>query len=472
MNRTIIKRITAYCVMSLCLIMLTGCAGNKQTLAEAMSESDDTGFVVTKAGMYDSADNEAVIIGRDADKKTITFLCLELGRKYTLNYDGATKFYDKYDSAMTVDQVEAGSIVDITFLKAKKLLNSVKESPSAFVIDSEGDFSIEEENKRMVIGPKEYKLEGALVLNDGKPAELMDINAVDGIRVRGIDSRVISINITDGHGYLRLSGADYFEGGWIEINKRMIKKVTKDMLIAVPTGRVSVSLSKGSVTFEEEYDVREGEECVVELNETNFTEPDAEGTVIFVTTPSNATVYIDGESVDTSMPALLSFGIHQLMAKADGYQTLTQYIKVGTKNATLDITLEPADSNSVSPTVSVAVDGVTPVVTPTLTVTPTPMPTVAVPTEAVSVSDEGSRVDGYKVTIATPVGAEVYVDGSYVGVAPASFTKVSGKHEITLRLAEYLTRTYTIGIDNSQKDEVFSFADLVREDSEEESSDE
>ena len=76
------------------------------------------------------------------------------------------------------------------------------------------------------------------------------------------------------------------------------------------------------------------------------------------------------------------------------------------------------------------------------------------------------------MTISTTGGAEVYVDGSYVGVAPASFTKVSGKHEITLRLAEYLTRTYTIGIDNSKKDEVFSFADLVREDSEEESSDE
>lgn len=466
MYTTTIKRIIAYFLLSVSLIMLQGCSANKQTLAEAMSESDDTGFVVTKAGMYDSVDNEAVILGRDAENKTITFLCLELGKKYTLNYDGATKFYDKYDSAMTVEQVEVGNIVDITFLKTKKLLNSVKESPSAFVIDSEGDFAIEEDNKRVIIGPKEYKLDGALVFSDGRPAELMDINAVDGIRVRGIDSRVISINITDGHGYLRLSGADYFEGGWIEINKRMIKKVTKDMLIAVPTGRVSVALSKGSVTFEEEYEVREGEECVVELNETNFTEPEAEGTVILVTTPSDATVYIDGESVDTSAPVLLSFGIHQLMAKADGYQTLTQYIKVGTKNATLDITLEPTDSKSVSPTVSVAVDGVTPVVTPTVsaTVTPTPMPTVAVPTEAVSVSDEGSRVDGYKVTIATPVGAEVYVDGSYVGVAPASFTKVSGKHEITLRLAEYLTRTYTIGIDNSRKDEVFSFADLIRED--------
>ena len=99
--------------------MLQGCSANKQTLAEAMSESDDTGFVVTKAGMYDSVDNEAVILGRDAENKTITFLCLELGKRYTLNYDGATKFYDKYDSAMTVEQVEVGSIVDITFLKTK-----------------------------------------------------------------------------------------------------------------------------------------------------------------------------------------------------------------------------------------------------------------------------------------------------------------------------------------------------------------
>ena len=68
---------------------------------------------------------------------------------------------------------------------------------------------------------------------------------------------------------------------------------------------------------------------------------------------------------------------------------------------------------------------------------------------------------GYKVTIESPTGAEVYVDGNYVGIVPISFAKKSGSHEVTVRKSGYMTRTYTIDVDNEAKDISYSFSDLT-----------
>ena len=65
------------------------------------------------------------------------------------------------------------------------------------------------------------------------------------------------------------------------------------------------------------------------------------------------------------------------------------------------------------------------------------------------------------MTIESPVGAEVYVDGNYVGIVPASFSKKSGSHEVTIRKSGYLTRTYTINVDDEDKDISYSFSDLT-----------
>ena len=65
------------------------------------------------------------------------------------------------------------------------------------------------------------------------------------------------------------------------------------------------------------------------------------------------------------------------------------------------------------------------------------------------------------ITIKTPVGASVYVDGDYVGIAPVSFTKVVGAHTITLYKSGYLIKSYTIQATNDGKDDEYSFADLT-----------
>ena len=113
--------------------------------------------------------------------------------------------------------------------------------------------------------------------------------------------------------------------------------------------------------------------------------------------------------------------------------SITQYIRVAQESLAFDLTLEQVDA------------GETPESSDSESST--------LPTD--------TTTDYYKVYVDAPEGAEVYLDGSYVGIAPCSFRKVEGAHTIILRMAGHETRSYTIQVDNEEKDISFSFADLA-----------
>jgi hypothetical protein len=66
-----------------------------------------------------------------------------------------------------------------------------------------------------------------------------------------------------------------------------------------------------------------------------------------------------------------------------------------------------------------------------------------------------------KITISTPEGAGVYVDGEYVGVAPVTFAKTVGTHTVTLYKSGYLIKSYTIQSLDDGNDDTYTLADLV-----------
>ena len=53
---------------------------------------------------------------------------------------------------------------------------------------------------------------------------------------------------------------------------------------------------------------------------------------------------MDGGLVDTSVPQTLEYGLHQLIARAEGYHSITQYIRVAQESLAFDLTLEEADA--------------------------------------------------------------------------------------------------------------------------------
>ena len=436
-------------VLLVCAVLVCGCSQTADQSNETVQADNtvDTGFVMPKAGTYDSADNDAVVVSIDKEAQTCTLYNRIVGRNYTLNYDGTSKIYDKYKTATVIDQINPGDLVDVTFLKSKKLLNSMTGSEDVWIYDDVTDFEIDPKTKHMKINGGDYRFSDDLFVFLGdKKAQLMDINSCDVLKICGMDHDIYSIVITKGHGYLRIKGQQYFEGGWIEVGNKIIKNVTRDMLLAVPVGRYRVKLSNGE--YEGSREVVIESNCETELDVSDMVVLDESntmyGNVILVTDPSDAQVYIDGKEADVSKALSLEYGIHQLIVRAEGYESMTQYIKVGQENATLEITLDKKKDYGSS-----ADSSVNPL--------PSPSPQVTTyVTEAVNPLETSD----YRVMIEAPEGAEVYVDGSYVGIVPADFAKREGSHVVTLRKEGYVTRSYTISLDGVLRNETFSFASL------------
>ena len=391
-----------------------------------LSESRENGTSV-KPGTYDSTDT-AILVSKNEEDNTLTFFNYEVEKNYTLHMDGATKFYDKYGATLSLSQVVPGDVVDIAFLKENKRLASVKLSDSIWKFGDVKNYEIDQTKSQISIGSESYKLSSVTKYFAGSNAiELMDLNAADILSIQGIGSRILSVRVEKGHGYLRLQNDEHFIGGWIEIGQSKIQKITEDMLLLVPEGSYQVTISHNGGGGVKDVVIYPDQETILDIGDLEVPNPES-GLVLFSVTPADASIYIDGVLVNTSYPVVLEYGLHQMIARAEGYQSITRYIRVSQESAGINIVLEAAGEEK----------------------------------DTDKQEETQTTTDYYKIYIDAPQNAEVYINGNYIGTAPCSFPKTAGSHVITLRKNGYETKSYTITVDDSAKDLSYSFADLVQ----------
>lgn len=378
-----------------------------------------------KPGTYDSADT-AILVAINENEKTLTFLNLEVEKKYTLTMDGATKIYDKYGDTLSLSQIQPGDVVDITFLKDAKRLTGLQLSAESWSYSNVENYEIDMARSQISVGSQVYKVSDLTqYFSQNNPIELMDLSAADVLSFQGIGSRILSVRVEKGHGYLRLENDEHFIGGWIEIGQSQIQKISEGMLLLVPEGSYQVTISNNGGGGVKNVVIYRDEETTLDIGDLEVPEPES-GLVLFSLTPSDADLYIDGNLVNTSYPLVLEYGLHQMIARAEGYQSITQYIRVSQESAGINVVLEEESQED----------------------------------DTEEEEDTTTTTDYYKIYIDAPQSAEVYVNGNYIGIAPCSFPKEEGSYIITLRRAGYETRSYTITVDDSEKDLSYSFADL------------
>ena len=406
--------------MGLCACTGQGTAQvQPQTTAQPSVSAQET--IVYPPDSYDSKDT-AIFMQRDSEAGTVTLFSTAAGKSYTLNVTGTSTLYDKHGSAISLEQMKPGDVVEVTFLKDIKRLNGMRLHSQAWTNNSANRYEIDWERGYITIGQDVYQFsEDTLFLSQGRKIEQMDLNTVDVLTFQGIGSNVLSVVVEKGHGYLRLENDTKFIGGFIEVGQSMITKIKEDMLLTVPEGDYQVHFSVEGGSGTKSVSIGRNQEVTLDIGDLEVEEAKY-GTVIFTMNPSEASLYIDGEKADPSAPISLEYGIHQLIARADGYNTLTTYLKVGQATTGIDIELDKMSSTE---------------------------------------EDDEEEESQYKVYIDAPAGAEVYLDGTYIGIAPVSFAKEAGTHNITLRQSGYETRSYTIVVDEEEKDISYSFADLV-----------
>ena len=340
--------------------------------------------------------------------------------------EGTSNLYDKFGEPMSLEQIRLGDIVDVTFLRSKKRVNTMQISPLSWEYADASRYEIDLGRGEVTIGEDVYKLtDDTIYLSEEMRIEAMELNPVDVLTFKGIGSSIYSIEVERGHGYLRLKNEEKFVGGDMEIGQIIARRIEEDMLLTVPEGRYEIRLRKRGGGGTKEVTIRRGEETTLDIGDLEVPEIEY-GTIVFTLEPSGAKLYIDGEKADPSAPVSLEYGIHQVMVRANGYQTITTYIKVAQPSGGLSFTLDAVDADKEN-----------------------------------DEQEEKEKLAQYKVFVDAPEFAEVYLDGNYVGIAPTSFVKSEGSHIITLRRSGCQTRSYTISVDGEYKDITYSFAELL-----------
>ena len=125
--------------------------GDQETSVESSSSTVQQLLENGKPGTYDSADT-AVLLAIDQEEKTLTFLNLEVEKKYTLTMDGATKLYDKYGDTLSLSQIRPGDVVDITFLKDTKHLAGMQLSAESWTYSNVENYELDVAKNQISIG--------------------------------------------------------------------------------------------------------------------------------------------------------------------------------------------------------------------------------------------------------------------------------------------------------------------------------
>lgn len=454
MHKRVSQAVTVVMIMAM---LISGCSSEASNIGLAKDKENnaiDTGFTVTTVGSYDSADT-AVIMSIDSDNSCVSFMNMDTGKQYTLYYDGATYIKDKHDGPMTISQLRAGDVVDVNFLKGKRQIASIQLSPKAWVYDHVENYDLGGINRTASIGSATYSLpDNAVVLSGGKRTEVMDVVSQDVITVSGIDHEIYSISVEKGHGYLRLKNDQALLGGWIEVGSSVIREITEDMLLVVPEGSYQVLLTNDGVSCKKDVVIERDKEVVLDVGDVEVAK-DKTGKILFSVTPENAKVSVDGEQIDTGRAVELPYGIHQVHVEAEGYDSLTKYIQVGSETASISFTLERHEEEDNTSSISQdSVDN-------------NNNENTSVDNQSQSGISENTinATKNNKVYIDAPKNVEVYLDSTYMGISPVSFNKTVGSHTITLRKSGYKTKSYTIYLYNDGEDITYSFTDLEKESS-------
>lgn len=459
------KNIIPVCVLMLlasllCFLVVRESLLDKRTATlerlsnrQVRTENDESSSNIDEVSAEDrlTLTDTVILMEKKIDSGELVFRNIEGGADKTLIFDATTSIKSKRDMPLTSKELIIGGAYDITFTTYDSKISNISEAKAISVHKNIDNFTINERLKSIKIGNENLELsKNAVIFSNDEACELKDITSLDTITVYGKDNDIFSVVVNKGHGYIRVLNDSYFVGGWIEIGQDIIKVLTEDMLIPVPEGTYPVKVSNKGYVGHETLTIERDKETKFDLSKIEIEEV-AIGHIKFDLVPEYALLYIDGLLTDFEDRVALEYGIHSIRVESAGYDTISTNIKVGSEFADIKIELEEEsepdkdDEDEEETTTSTEAPS-------SNNVNTTP------PTTLTSLNSIIS--DNKKIYVEGPIGAEVYLDGTYIGVAPCNTNKIIGNHTVTLSRSGFVTKSYTINVSNDNNDLTLSFSEL------------
>ena len=399
----------------------------------------------------------AVVSKMDEVNGKITLRAVNYATELTLSYNGGVDVKDKYGDILSMSQVELGSIVDAVYDANRDKLLSLYMSSDVNVQKLEQVSGVVVDNvaETVQVAGKTYPMNSNIsAFSDNNEIEVNEICSEDQLTLWLYNDMVCSMYVELGHGYIKLSDYACYLGGMVEIGYDVIVPVTENMLLTVREGEYMLRIAKGDDVGTKKVKVIKNQEIEVSLADIAI-EPKQMGSVLFKVTPSDATVYIDGVKVNTEGAVDIAYGSHKIYITAEGYESYSASFKVNYAYKIKEYTLKSENESSTE-----AQSASTTNTQNDTTQGTTTESTSSTENGTESTEEEGAATSN-KVTVTTPAGASVYLDGEYIGVAPISFTKVTGSHILTFSKSGYLSKSYSVTFSNDGKDTELKYDDLI-----------
>ena len=294
---------------------------------------------------YDSEDT-GIIVAIDDENQTITVKKVDSGVKLDLSYTGATNVTDQYESVLVMKQLLLGEIVNVYYNKEDLTARKVEICSDAWEYTDVLNLSYDQTEKIIYVAGEKYRYGDSLtLLSNGKEGNLLDINPIDVVTIKGINKRICSVIITRGHGYISLENDETFIDGWIDVGQESARPITEKMLVVASEGNHKVTVAKDGAGGTKSVTVKRNETSVVDVSDLK-SETKKTGSLKFNITPANAILYIDGIKTDYSEVIVLDYGIHRIIVKADGKADISQTIVVGSSYSEIEINASNTTSSS------------------------------------------------------------------------------------------------------------------------------
>jgi hypothetical protein len=432
------KRIAAQLICTLSAVLfLGGCqTTQKKPIATEVPNSSVT--------YVKGADFVGVIKTIDKENKKITFYNTLLDEDEEYSYSGGTEIYSKNEREMSIDEVSVGEVYEVTNSKTEAKVTELRESADIIQLE-DVSVTVDADEGRLTIDDVNYAYSDHLIaLSDGKTIDPMEITSSDKVTFRGVKGQAYSVIVTKGHGYIQPTNFKDFVGGRLTVQGEAILPVSEGMLLTVPEGSQTLNFVNGDLTSSATVEVKRGKVTKLNVSRYQSQMPDT-SRVTFKISPEGAELYINGSLTDYSKPVSLKYGNHSVKVVLEGYSDYSGVVQVQDSSATVKIDLaeETAEVDSEDDSSSSSV------------------------TSSDSSDDDSSSSTEYDtehtITVSAPEGAAIYVDGTYKGVIPCSFTKMLGSVTLTLTKEGCTTKSYSVELPDDSKDISWSFPDLTAE---------
>ncbi len=345
----------------------------------------------------------------------------------------------KNGKQISSESLEIGQVLDVYQNPETKKLSKLQLSADILEYERVTGLAADPDAGNLEVNGVKYRYgSGFTAFSDGEPIHVQEISPTDEVTFRGVKGKAYSIVVTKGHGYLKPKKYTDFIGGTMTVGGVAILPVTEKMLVPVPEGTYEVTMKNGDYTGSSTVTIERNKQFKLDMSKFKTLAPHT-GQVVFDIDPVGAELYVNGSLTDYSKPVSLKYGKHSLRVILEGY---TPYIGI-------------IDVQSASPTVRISLTDENTDVTDD--------------TDDTTVSRQDSENDQnvsdqydnqHTITVSAPIGASVYMDGTYKGVAPCSFPKKIGTVTITLSMSGLQTKSYTMKTVNDSKDIAWSFPDL------------